>query len=136
MVTIHKHERSITDIISQLIDQVSSLIRSESTLARTEISEKVSDILGNISMLVIGVALLLPGVVILLQAAAAALVRGGIAEPWASLIVGGVVLIIGFACISAGINRLKSVSLVPKQTIKQIQLDVAAIQEVGKAHDA
>jgi hypothetical protein len=127
-----KSDRSIADIFGQLIDQVSSLIRSETALARTEISDRVSAIAANLSTLLVGVVLLLPGVIILLQAAVAALVRRGLIEPWASVLVGGGVLIIGFVCISVGINRLKSISLVPKETIKQIQLDVATLEKVGK----
>lgn len=127
-----KAERSLADIIGQLIDQITSLIRSESALAREEISEKVSTILANISTLLIGIVLLLPGSIIVLQAAVAALVRSGVNEPWASLLIGGGVLIVGGICVSIGINRLKSLSLVPQRTIQQIQRDVAVIQEVGK----
>jgi putative superfamily III holin-X len=132
-VNFQKPERSIAGIIGQLIDQITTLIRSEGALARAEMSEKVSSIAGNVSTLLAGVLLLLPGLIILLQAIVAALVRGGMAEIWASLLVGGGVLIIGFICISIGTNRLKSLSPVPKETIKQIQRDVATIQEMGRS---
>ena len=81
-------------------------------------------------------ALVLPGVIILLEALVAALMQAGMTEPWASLLLGGGTLLIGFTSISIGINRLKSLSLVPNKTIKQLQLDLAVMQEAGKPHDA
>lgn len=129
-----KPERSLTDIFGQLIDQVTRLIRNESALARAEIGENISSIAGNLTMLVAGIVLLLPGIIILLEAIVAALVRGGMSEPWASLLVAAITLLGGYVCISMGINRLKSLSLVPKETIKQLQLDVAVVQEAGKQH--
>jgi hypothetical protein len=131
-----KAERPITDIFGQLIDQVTRLIRNESALARAEIGENVSKLTGNLSILVAGVVLLLPGVIILLQAIVAGLVRAGVDEPWASLIVGGLTLVIGIVCISVAIKRFKSVKLVPTHTIEQLQRDVAVVQEAGKHHDA
>ena len=128
-----KAERPITDILGQLIDQVTRLIRNESALARAEIGDNIAKLAGNLSMLVAGVGLLLPGVIILLQAIVAGLVRAGVDEPWASLIVGGVTLAIGIVCIFVAIKRFKSVNLVPKQTIEQLQRDVAAVQEAGKS---
>lgn len=126
-------ERSITDILGTLVDRVTLLVRNESALARTEIREILSHIVEHFTVLLVGVVLVLPGLVILLQSFVAVLERAGIEEPWASLIVGGGTLVIGYVCISAGIARLKSISLVPKETIKQLQLDVAAVQEVGKS---
>ena len=131
-----KAERPITDILGQLIDQVTRLIRNESALARAEIGDNVAKLTTNLSLFAAGVALLLPGVVVLLEAAVAALTRAGVNEPLASLLVGGLTLVLGIVCISVAIGRFKSVSLVPKHTIKQLQRDVAAVQEAGKHHDA
>jgi hypothetical protein len=129
-------ERSITDILGQLIDRVTALIRNETALARAEIGENISHIGGNLFALLVGVAFVMPGVIILLEAIVAALTRAGMTEPWASLLVGGGTLLIGFICISVGINGLKALSLIPNKTIKQLQLDMAVVQEVGKPHDA
>ena len=125
-------ERSITDILGTLIDRVTTLVRNESALARAEIGESVSQIVGSLSTLLVGVVLVLPAVIILLEAIVAELTRAGMAQPWASILVGGGTLLIGLICISVGINRLKSLSLVPNKTIKQLQLDVAVVQEAGK----
>jgi hypothetical protein len=106
-------ERSITDILGTLIDRVIALVCNESALARAEIGENFSHVVGNLSALFLGAALVLPGVIILLEAMVAALTQAGMTEPWASLLVGGGTLLIGFICIFVGINRLKSLSLVP-----------------------
>ena len=124
--------RSITDILGTLIDRVTTLVRNESALARAEIGESLSHIVGNLSMLVAGVVLVLSAVIILLEGMVAALIRAGMTEAWVSILVGGGTLLIGLICISVGINRLKSLSLIPKKTIKQLQLDVAVVQKAGK----
>lgn len=129
-------ERPITNVISTLIDRVTELMRNESELARKEIGEICTQAANNLSMALVGAVLILPGLIILLEALVAGLVRAGMTEPWASLLVGGGTLLAGFLCISIGINRLKSQSLVPNKTLKQLQLDMAVVQEAGKPHDA
>jgi hypothetical protein len=129
-------ERSITEILGTLIDRVTAQVCNESALARAEIGENLSHVVGSLSTVFVGAALVLPGVIILLEAMVAALRQAGMTEPWASLLVGGGTIVIGFICISVGINRLKSLNLVPNETIKQLQLDMAVMQEAGKTHDA
>ncbi|HLT76803.1 MAG TPA: phage holin family protein [Ferrovibrio sp.] len=115
--------RSIADILRDLISQVTTLARKESQLARAEVSEKLGQIAGGLAMIVGGAVLLIPALVILLGAAVTALINAGIQPHWAALIVGGGTLLIGALLLLAGLSRLKAEKLVPNRTLDQLQRD-------------
>ena len=82
--------RSISEIFTDLLSQFTTLLRKESQLARAEMSEKISQVATALALIVGGAVLLIPALVILLQAGVSALTTSHtIAEPYASLIVGG-----------------------------------------------
>src|SRR3954471_22801427 len=100
--------RSIADLLRDVIAQVTTLLRKESELARAEISENISRAALGLGLIVGGAVLLIPALVVLLQAGVAALVQQqGIAEPWSALIVGGSVLLLGIILAAIGANCLK-----------------------------
>jgi uncharacterized membrane protein YqjE len=115
--------RSVIDILSDLLAQFTTLVSKETRLARVEMSERISHVASGVAFLVGGAVLLIPALVILLDAAVAALDQTGLGQPWSSLIVGGAVLIIGFILLMVGIGRFKAEHLVPERTIHQIQED-------------
>lgn len=115
--------RPIPEIFTDLISQVTNLVRKEGQLARAEISEKAGRALSGMVMILLGAVLLIPALVILLQAAMAGLVQNGMTPAIASLIVGGVALIIGVVLALIGWNLAKPSSLVPDKTIDQLKRD-------------
>jgi putative superfamily III holin-X len=125
--------RSVPAILSDLITQLTDLVRNEGRLARVEMSEKASQITSGLTTAIIGAVLLIPALVILLEAAVAAVERGGIQDPWASLIIGGAALLLGFILLMIGMSRLKPEKLMPNRTIRQIQENAAIIK--SKASD-
>ncbi len=126
--------RSIPEIFTDVVNQFSTLLRKEGQLARTEMSEKITQVAAGLGLIVGGSVLLTPALVILLQAAVSALITNNIVkEPWAPLIVGGAVFVIGIILLSVGLSRLKADALVPNKTIAQIQSDVrVAKQQVSE----
>jgi hypothetical protein len=121
--------RSIVDIFADTINQFTLLLRKEGQLARTEVSEKVTQVAVGLGLIVGGSVLLTPALVILLQAGVSALVASKtIDEPWAPLIVGGGVLLIGLILLLVGMSRLKADALMPNRTINQIQSDVRVVK--------
>ena len=125
--------RSIPDVIGDVVHQVTTLIRKEAQLARAEMSEKMGHAVSGIALAIFGAVLAIPALVILLEAIVAALMSAGIPVYWAAFIVGGVALIIGIALLAAGANRLKADNLVPQKTIHQLQRDAeVAANEAGK----
>jgi hypothetical protein len=131
-----RFERSIPEIIGDLLTQFPALARKESRLARAEISEKITQVGFGLAFVVGGAVLLTPALVVLLQAAVAALQEARFEPIAAALIVGGAVLLIGIILLIVGINRLKVEKLVPNKTIHQIQEDVSvAKQQLRSNHE-
>jgi Putative Actinobacterial Holin-X, holin superfamily III len=128
--------RSIADIFTDVINQFTTLLGKEGQLARTEISEKITQVASGLGLIISGSVLLTPALVILLQAGVSALITNNIVgEPWAPLIVGGVIFVIGIILLLIGMRRLKAEALVPNKTIQQIQSDVRAVKQQVREDD-
>src|ERR1043165_611570 len=129
--------RSIAEIFTDLMTQLTTLLRKEGQLARTEMSEKISQVAVGLGLIVGGSVLLTPALVILLQAGVSALSTSKIVdEPWAPLIVGGAVLVIGLILLLVGMSRLKADALVPSRTIQQIQSDMRVAKQQARETQA
>jgi uncharacterized membrane protein YqjE len=121
--------RSIADVLRDVITQVTTLLRKETELARVELSENVSRAAIGLGLIVGGAVLLIPALVILLEAAVAALQQNGMRPAEATAIVGGCALVLGFILVAIGISRLRVKSLIPSKTIQQLQQDAAAAKQ-------
>ena len=108
-------DRSITELIKELRDETIELVREEVALAKTEVSENVNRVARNSVYLGVGALIAFAGLIILLFAASAGAYVGLIAAGvenvtagWlAPLIVGGIVLLIGYAFVQKAISTLK-----------------------------
>ncbi len=129
--------RSIPEIFTDVVNQFTTLLQKEGALARTEMAEKITQIAVGLGLIVGGSVLLTPALVILLPAGVSALITNNIVkEPWAPLIVGGAVFLIGILLLLVGFSRLKADALVPSKTIHQLQSDVrVAKQQVREDYD-
>jgi uncharacterized membrane protein YqjE len=128
--------RSVPDIVSDLLTQFTALASTHTRLARVEMSEKVGQVTGGLALVVGAAVLLIPALVVLLQAAVAALERAGFAPPISSLIVGGAALVIGLILLMIGLSRLKADNMVPHKTIHQLWKDASvAKRQVRPDHD-
>jgi hypothetical protein len=129
--------RSIPDIFSDLVGQFTSLLQKEAQLARAEVSENIGKAASGLGFVVGGAVLLIPALIILLDAAVAALTEGGHLAPyWSALIVGGVVLILGFLLLAFGASRLRPANMIPSRTIHQFQRDAdVAKKQFEEPHD-
>lgn len=121
--------RSVPELLGNLVNQVSTLFRKEVQLARAEVGEKVGQATGSIVSLAAGGVLLLAALMILLEAVVAFLAYLGIPVPWARLIVGVVVALIGYALVRSGMSGLKTSNLVPNRTVEQLSRDAAVAKE-------
>jgi hypothetical protein len=124
--------RSVPELFSSVFRQMAELMRTEGMLARAEMSEKVSHVGTGLGLLVGGAVLAMPALVILLEAAVAALVESGWAPYWASLLVGGLSLLLGLLLLSLGADRLRAGNLVPDKTLQQLQYDANAARNAGQ----
>jgi uncharacterized membrane protein YqjE len=121
--------RSIADLLRDVIAQVTTLLRKETELARVELSENISRAALGLGLIVGGAVLLIPALVILLEAAVAALEQNGMRPAEAAAIIGGIALVLGFILIAIGISRLRVKNLMPNKTIHQLQQDATAAKQ-------
>jgi uncharacterized membrane protein YqjE len=121
--------RSIADLLRDVIAQVTTLLRKETELARVELSENISRAALGLGLVVGGAVLLIPALVILLEAAVAALEQNGMRPAEAAGIIGGIVLVLGFILIAIGTSRLRVRNLMPNKTIHQLQQDATAAKQ-------
>jgi hypothetical protein len=122
--------RSIPELFSDAVGQLAKLIGNEFELARTELSEKVSQAGRAAGMIGAGAVILIPALVLLLFAFSAALIRSGLSEPVAYLIVGMGAALLSAMLIAVGLSRLTGGALKPKVTLDQIQRDKVAAKEM------
>ena len=121
--------RTVPDLLGDLVQQSSSLVRQEVQLARAEFGEKLGRIGTAAGSIGVAGALLLAAVVILLQAVVAALVQAGL-QPWlAGAIVGIVVALIAYLMLRAGISRMKAANLTPDRLTNQLSRDATLAKE-------
>ena len=122
--------RSIPELFSDAVGQLAKLVGNEFELARTEISEKAGQAGRAAAMIGAGAVILIPALVVLLFAGSAALIRSGISDPAAYLIVGlGAALLAG-VLIAIGVSRLSGGALKPAVTLDQVQRDKVAAKEM------
>jgi hypothetical protein len=121
--------RSVSELFADALSQFSKLVRNELQLARAEISMKVGQTTTSIGLLVGAAILSIPTLVLLLMSLAAWLVETGVRSSVAHLlaVLSGVVAVAILG--GAGLNRLKTNSLVPKRTLDQLQQDATAARE-------
>jgi hypothetical protein len=128
--------RSIADLLRDVIAQMTMLLRKEAQLARVELSENLSRAALALGLIIAGAVLVIPALVILLEAAVSALQQNGIVPAAAAGIVGGAALLLGFILVVAGALQLRMRNLMPNKTIQQLQHAVAtAKQQMRHEHD-
>jgi len=123
-------DRSIPELFSDAVGQLAKLIGNEFALARAELSEKAGQAGKAAAMMGAGAVIMIPALVMVLFAAAAALMRAGVSDPVAYLIVGLAAAIVSVALVAIGINRLSGDALKPTATIDEIERDKAAAREM------
>lgn len=122
--------RTVPDLLGDLVTQTSTLVRKEVQLARAEVSEKVALVGAAGVGVAVGAFLLLAALMVLLQAAVAALVEyAHLSATVSALIVTVVVGVIGYIMLRRGLDQLKASSLTPDRTVAQLSQDAAVVKE-------
>lgn len=120
--------RSLTDLIADLVRDLSDLVRSEGRLIRAEISEAGTKLAHGAEMLVAGAIIILLAAIVLLQALVVALAHW-VGAGWAAAIVGLVLFMIGGLLMVKGRNNLSTTTLVPDRSLEQAQRDKNLVKE-------
>lgn len=120
--------RSIPELVSAVTGDLANLVRKEGELVRTEVSEKLHQAAKAGQGLSLGAALLLGAFLVLLQAAVLALSK--VMDPlWASVVVGAVVGLAGYALVKSSINQVKPDRLAPDRSARQLNKDAQLVKE-------
>jgi len=123
-------DRTIPELLSDVLAQLAKLIGNEFDLAKTELSTKAGQVGRGVMLIGIGAVFLMPALVMLLLAAAAALMHAGYTDPVAYLMTGGAAVLIAAILIGVGISRLSGDALNPSITLEQLQRDKMAAKEM------
>jgi hypothetical protein len=124
--------RSLMGLFADLWRETQTLVHQEAPLAKAELSEKVSQVTTGAGEIAAGGAILFAGFIVLLFAAVGALQLMIASEHglWlAPLIVGVVVMIVGYVVLSRGRKQMKPENLTPQRTMDSLQRDARLAKE-------
>ena len=133
-----RSDKSLPTLFADLTRDIVDLLRKEVALGRAELAQKVSHAQSGVSSIAIGAAIAMAGMVILLLAAVngLAMVLPPDLAPWlAPLIVGGVVVLIGYVMLKSGQANLKAENLVPQRTLNSLRADGAVVADHAVARE-
>ncbi|MEC9483739.1 MAG: phage holin family protein [Halomonas sp.] len=125
---------SLGTLLSNLIRESTSLVRQEVELAKAEVSEKGRQATKGIAAIVTAGAVLYAGFLVLLAAAVFGLntLLPEDTTPWLSaLIVGGIVVIVGFAMLQSGRKKLQAQNLKLERTLASLRND----RDLARQHE-
>jgi hypothetical protein len=122
--------RSIPELFSDAVGQLAKLVGNEFDLARAELSEKAGQAGRAVGMIGAGAVILIPALVLFLFAVSAALIRSGLSDPVAYLIVGLGAALLSAVLIAVGMSRLSGGALKPTVTLDQVERDKVAAKEM------
>jgi hypothetical protein len=123
--------RSLVGLFSDLLRETSTLVHEEAELAKAEISEKVSQVGSGAAAIGAGGAILFAGFIVLLFSAVNALAMFLPPEhaAWlAPLIIGLIVMIVGYIALAKGRKEFKAESLKPTRTMDSLRRDTELVK--------
>jgi hypothetical protein len=128
----HRDGRSLAGLFSDLWRETTTLVHEEAELAKADMSEKVNQVMTGAGSIAAGGAVLFAGFLALLLAAinALAMVLPIEYAPWlAPLVVGLVVMVIGYAVFAGGKRELKARNLKPTRSMESLRQDGRIVKE-------
>jgi len=121
--------RETGSLVGDALTQVTSLVRGEMDLFRAEIDQNVKEAGAGLGMIVGGVVIMLVALNVLASALVVALTEIGIDAGWSALIVGISLAVIAAILAKSGTGKLKTTSLAPTRTAKNVRRDSEAVKK-------
>jgi uncharacterized membrane protein YqjE len=126
-VTTVDHDASVVGLLRQLTREVPALFTKELALAKVELQASLTTLKAGIAGVAGGAMVLLAGFIIVLMAVVYALSL--VMAPWlAALIVGAVVMVIGFVMLQAGKKQFEPSHFKPDRTLDALNKDQEALR--------
>jgi hypothetical protein len=113
-------ERSLGELFSELLQDTRTLVNQEVELAKTEMSQKASSMGKHVGFIAAGGFVAYAGFLAIIAALIVGL--GELMPMWLSaLLVGVIVAGVGYLLVQRGLNKLKSESMAPQQTVRTLK---------------
>jgi xanthine/uracil permease len=126
-VSVPDPDASVVGLIRQLTREVPALFTKELALAKAELQESLTTLKAGVAGVAGGAIVLLAGFIILLMSAVYGLSM--IMAPWlAALIVGVVVMIVGFVMLQSAKKQFEPSNLKPDRTLDALNKDQEALR--------
>jgi hypothetical protein len=124
-----QEDRSLGELLSELVREITTLVREEATLAKAEIGQKLARIGKHVGLVAAGGTVAYAGILAILAAMIILLAQAGM-DLWASaLLVGIVVAGIGGFLVWKGLDSLRREDLAPRQTLETLKEDTQWAKE-------
>lgn len=123
-----RDDRSVPELLSDLIREGSEMFRKEGALARAEIKQSINSVTTGGELLLAGGVALLVGLFVASQALIVALAEF-IGAGWAATVIALALLLIGGALVAKGKSDIQNASVVPERAIDQTRRDVNMMKE-------
>jgi hypothetical protein len=118
---VHRMDRSIGELFSDLSQQTADLFRQEMRLAKAELSEKLSGAARQAAMIGVGAAFGLAAVMAAAAAIALLLIELGVA-PWLSAVITSASMaLIAYLLAQSGLSALRSRNIAPVETMQSLK---------------
>jgi hypothetical protein len=136
----HQEGRPLLGLFGDLWRETTTLVREEAELAKAELSEKMSQVTTGAGEIAAGGAILFAGFIVLLFAlvnALAMFLPPDHAAWLAPLIIGLLVMIVGYIALSKGRKHFKAETLKPSRTMDSLRRDTELVKghlAASKAH--
>jgi TRAP-type C4-dicarboxylate transport system permease small subunit len=124
-----KDERSLGELFADLARDMGRLISQEIALARTEMTSTAARVGKDIAFLAVGGLVAYAGLLAIIGAVIAGLTAVGVPLWLSALIVGVVVVAIGYVLVQRGLTALRQENLAPRQTIDSLKEDTQWAKE-------
>jgi hypothetical protein len=121
-------ERSVSDVLQDIVGNLQDIVHSEISLAKAEIKTEAGKAANASKILAVGAVLLLyaGGLILLAMVYALSMVL----QPWlAALMVGALGSVFGAILISAGRQRMQVVHPAPERAIKNVKENVQWLKD-------
>ncbi len=125
------NERSISDVLQDIVGNIQEIVRSEVRLAKTEIREEATKAKSaGLLIAIFAVAALFAAFFLLLTIVYALSI---VIPNWAAALLVSIVLaIVGGVALSAGLKRFKQVHPTPERTVETIKENVEWVKQQTK----
>ena len=124
-------DRSLSDVLQDIIRNVQEIVRSEVRLAKTEIREEAAKARSSMLLLAAGAVTAILAIVFLLLMIVYALTL--VTPGWAAaLIVGTILAVVASVMLTADVRRFKQIHPTPERTIETIKENVEWAKQLTK----